>query len=387
MTTPRSYPKALCSLFGRCGGCANQNVEYGKQLRNKRKMLFERLAHMCATDCIEPVVGLTPPFGYRTRLLMPAIPDGRREPPFRLGLYERHSSRLLDVAGCPVQHPLTLATAAMVQQVLASSPITATAPNSDKGWLHGLGVRVDPQSGAAEVTLVGKSHTIPGGNEIARRIVMLPGVSGVHLSVNPGRSSYLLGDEHVHLAGNKRTVFHLANQAFHVSAGAFFQTSLTGAEILVEQVLGMLPTRFPHLADLYGGVGVFARLTEERWNKAIVAESNPYAVADLHEWIEQTGCRSLRVARGRTEDVMHEVLEPHPDVVILDPPRSGCHPRVISELGRIDSATILYIACSLDALVRDGNLLLDAGYRIDRVSSVDMFPHTDHLEVVVRFVR
>jgi len=212
-------------------------------------------------------------------------------------------------------------------------------------------------------------------------------VAGVHLAVSPERSSYLQGERFVHLAGHRRTIFHLGGEAFHLSPGSFFQTCAEGAERLVEIVLAMLPESIDTLADLYGGVGVFARLSRSRWKRAVVAESNPQAIEDLRSWLRHSGEQRLQVTPGAVEEVMERVMGRNPDVVLLDPPRSGCRPEVIASIGHRRPSTVVYVACGIEALARDGAALLDHGYRVDRVASVDMFPHTPHLEVVARFVR
>jgi 23S rRNA (uracil-5-)-methyltransferase RumA len=364
-----------------------QKMPYEEQLKLKHDNLVKALGKVCRAEKIGQVQGLIYPFGYRTRLLMPAATSPRKNPPFDLGFYARGSTQLTDAAGCPVQHPLTLATLALVRQALMDTAVEATASRSRHGWLHGIAIRVDPPSGKSEVTLVGKTGKIPNGKHLGHRLAMLPGVNGVHISVNPDRSSYLLGEQYVQIGGNRRTAFHLGGQEFNISPGSFFQTCAEAAEMLVGQVLDALPKKIQCLADLYGGVGVFARLSREKWQRAIVAESNPHAIEDLRTFLSGPNRIPIKVLAGRVESVIGDVLKARPDAVILDPPRSGCNPKVIGSLVHTVPSTIVYVSCGLEALVRDSESLRKFGYRIDRVTSVDMFPHTEHLEVVVRFVR
>jgi len=380
---------APCSVLQTCGGCSIQAMAYKAQLEAKNEALVRALEGLCQPKVVEAVTGLSEPFGYRTKLLMAAAPEGTRQPgkpAFALGFYSRASTDLVHAGGCPVQHPLSLATLAMVKQVLAAFPITASQPRSSRGWLHGIGVRVDPQSGRSEVTLVGRNRKIPGGAAVVEKLAALPMVEGVHLSVNPQRSSYLMGESYEYLAGARRMTFHIGKEAFHLSPGSFFQTSSEGARLLADQVMAALPERMTQLADLYGGVGVFARLSRDRWKQAVVVESNPHAAADLRSWIRHSEQTGLKVLQGKVEDCMDKVLASKPDAVLLDPPRSGCHRRVIKALANSLPPVIVYVACGIEALVRDGRALKKAGYRVDRVTSVDMFPHTTYLEVVARFV-
>lgn len=402
---------AVCSLVDRCGGCTTQSQPYADQLRAKRDAVVRALEGVCPASLVPAVEGHAYPFGFRTRLVMPALPTyaAGEAPPrgdraVRFGIYERGGQELVPAAGCPVQHPLALATLAGLDQALIGSPVRATrtiirrkpsgervgrGPRRDgaaEGWLHGVAIRVDPPTGAAELTLVGATPKLPGGAALAARLTRLPGVRSLHVSVNPARSSYLMGETFVHLGGSKRTVFHIGDLALHVSPGSFLQTSAEGAERLVAAVTELLPERARLFADLYGGVGVFARASASRWRRAVIAESNPHAVADLRAWLHASGEPNVRVYEGRVDERIDEVLALGPDVVLVDPPRAGLGPRVVEALGRALPPVLVYVACGLEALGREARALVDAGYRVDAVRAIDMFPHTEHLETVVRFV-
>ena len=179
--------------------------------------------------------------------------------------------------------------------------------------------------------------------------------------------------------------FHLGGEEFHLSPGSFFQTSAQGAELLVDHVLDMMPESFDCLADVYGGVGVFARLSQKRWRRALVIESNDTAVEDLKSYLKNQKKLQIKAISGRVEEKLGELERMNPDVVLLDPPRQGCHSRVLSKITDLRPAQVLYVACGVEALVRDGERLKEAGYGLKEVRSVDMFPHTTHLEVVADF--
>ena len=377
-----------CVITELCGGCAFQEMAYTAQLEAKHVSLLQHLDGLCDPSQVGPVRGLTRSTGYRTRLLMPAAPRSTRPGDIELGFYRQHTNELIAATGCPVQHPLTLAVLAMVHQVLRASNMQAsTTRRGDNGWLHGVSIRVDPAGESTELVLIGRTHKVPGGEVLVERLASLPTVNGVHLTTNPERSSYLYGEDFSPLAGSKRTIFHLGGETFHLSPGSFFQTSAEGAEKLVSTVLELLPEAFDCLADLYGGVGVFARLTRHRWRRAVVAESNPRAVEDLRHFLKHVGLKGLHVVNGRVEETLEHSLKHRPDVVLLDPPRGGCAPQAIQGLLEHDAPVLLYVACGLKAFVRDAALLIEGGYQLVRVESVDMFPHTSHLEVVARFER
>jgi len=379
---PEHRTTAACPITDRCGGCSLQQWTYAAQLEAKRKTLGQVLQTLGAPPTgLGPVVGVGRPYGYRTKLLAVA---GGKAGALRFGFYRPASTELVAAEGCPVQHPQTLSTLAMVKQLLDAHAVPPSRVRSDEGWLHGLCIRVDPHHRSSEVTLVGRTTRVPGGTRLVERLSQLPDVHGLHLNVSPTRSSYLLGETYHRLHGNRRTPFRLSNQSFQLSPGTFWQTCAESAEALVQRVLDALPREIELLADLYGGAGVFTRLTSGRWQRAIVAEANASAVADLRHWRGLPP--TVRILEGRVESTIDRVLKHDPDVVILDPPRRGCHPPVISRLCRAHPQTIIYVSCGIDALLAEGRQLVASGYQLAHAAAVDMFPHTPHLEVIAKFV-
>ena len=376
---------APCSLQDRCGGCSLQAMDYEGQLRAKSLAYRSALASLgCPPSEIGAAQGLDNPLGHRTKLMMPATSVGHS---LRFGFYLRGTLKPLAAEGCPVQHPLALGVLAMVQQVLDGAGMKATdvLPRDPRGWLHAVGVRVDPRSGGAELILSGRNDQIPGGKELITRLMGIPSVKTLALSVCRERSSYPMQPPLKVIAGNRRNTFHLGGQRFELSPGTFFQTSSEGAELLAQQVSDLLPPWMECMADLYGGAGIFSCLNQDRWEKAIVVEENPTAMDDLRQHTRRENMAGLTIMPGKVEARMKRVMAAEPDVVLLDPPRSGCKPAVLESLLDHTPPTIIYVACGWESFLDNAKLLVKGGYNPTAARAVDMFPHTTHLETVVRF--
>jgi 23S rRNA (uracil-5-)-methyltransferase RumA len=369
-----------CPLLQRCGGCSLQAMDYRAQLEAKTRKLG-RLLDGLGFSGAPPVEGLSRPFGFRTKLLMVA---GGRRGALRLGFHRAGTHELVPAEGCPVQHPRSLAVLASARQVLDAHGVepSHTRRSGPPGWLHAVGVRVDPGSGESELTLSGRTERVDAA--LVEQLNRLPAVSGVHLSINPTRSSYPMEGAFSTLAGRPRTAFSLGDERFLLSPGAFFQTSAEGAERLLHLVQSLLPDRFALLADLYAGAGLLALCTRQRWRRAVTVEANPSAVEDLRRHVQRAGFTRLTALSGRVEQRIAEVLNRDPELVLLDPPRRGCAPAVIEALIETRPAVVLYVACGVDALAAQARRLVEGGYRVTGAGAVDMFPHTAHLEVVVR---
>lgn len=373
-----------CPVVRQCGGCALQEMEYGAQLRAKRTALVKALAPLGQVEERLPEIPrMSKPFGYRTSLLMVS---GGRAGALRFGFYRRGTTELVPAEGCAVQHPLTLSTLAMMRQVLDGSAVAPSERGSSAGWLHAVRVRASPATGLAEVTLVVRSPRAPGKGTFVEQLARLPGVHSLNLCVAEARSSYPITDDVRRLAGARRTPFHIGAQRFALSPATFFQTNAEGAERLAEAVLASLPPHVRCLGDLYGGAGVFAQLARGRYGRAIVGEESASALADLRHALKREPA-PITVAGGRVEQTISRIAKNKLDAVIVDPPRRGCHPQVLRALGESGPRHIVYVACGIESLVRDGAALRAFGYDLAEVRAVDMFPHTTHLETVACFVR
>lgn len=380
---------APCPLLDSCGGCSLQAMDYQAQLRVKTEQLRLGLSRQLKLDRAAPqpiVTGLGDrPFGFRTKLLMAAAGPGGG---LRLGFYRRSTLELVPAEGCPVQHPQALAVLSTVRQILDAHGVAASAAidgRRSRGWLHAIGIRVDPPTESSELILCGRSTRVPRGDTLIEQLSRVPTVRSVHLTASGERSSYPAEPPFKRLAGVRRIPFSLAGQRFSLGPGTFFQTSARGAELLAQQVLEMLPEQLGSLADLYAGSGLFALLARDRWRRAVTVESSKLAVADLRHHLRQHPVEGLSVVGDRVERCIERVLRQHVDLVLLDPPRRGCRPEVIAALLQRRPQTIIYVSCGFPALLEEGRRLVEAGYTVTAAAGVDMFPHTAHLEVVVRF--
>ena len=163
---------------------------------------------------------------------------------------------------------------------------------------------------------------------------------------------------------------------------SFVQTTLEGAELLIEEVRQRAPDRIGHLVDLYGGTGLFCLALANRAQRATMVERDGPSAAD--------GMVNLD---GIAEVVLGDVSELHSqlkevDVMVVDPPRSGCSPEVIQRIHEDwQPETLIYVSCSPRTLVRDLQLLIAGDYVVETVTPIDLFPHTPHLEVVTHLRR
>ena len=198
-------------------------------------------------------------------------------------------------------------------------------------------------------------------------------------------------DRKVRLSGGDGTVrMNVAKKSFPISIESFWQPHLSAASTLVDQVMELLNIREgDHLLDLYGGVGLFTAFLRDavgEKGKVTLIESDPDAIADAERIF--SGDRRVKVSAGRVEQKIKEIESC--DLILLDPPRSGVTvgPNgVIAEFQRLSPREILYISCDPATLARDAKALVEAGYEMALIRAFDLFPMTEHIESVAKFIR
>ncbi len=323
-----------------CGGCGWQHVDPPAQREMRMAMVADALTRLGGVA--DPRVVSGPPLagggaGYRTTIRAVADPDGR------LALRRHHSHDLVAVPGCLVAHPL-------VADVLADG-------------------RFPP---GAEVT-------VRVGARTRERMVVIDGAAVEAAVVVPDGVRVVTGAE---LAAGKRAWLHeeVSGVRLRVSARSFFQAGPEAAEALVATVATAVgDVQGTRLADLYGGVGLFAATVGREAHVELV-EASASSAADARVNLRDLDARVVR------SDVARWGARPQ-DVVIADPPRAGLARGGVRAVRAARAPRLVLVSCDAGALGRDAGLLARAGYRLVGSTVVDAFPHTPHVEVVSRFDR
>ncbi len=344
-----------CPFVPDCGGCNLQHVAPEAQRRLKTRVVREQLARLGGVEDapVEPCRAVGPDTGYRSHAQLHAAADGR------LGFHRAGSNDVVPVDRC-----LVLSDAA--QRV-----------RDDVG----------DATGAREVTVRAQAST---GTAAA---VLTPGDGGLELP--DGDFDLLLAQpdgSSVPMRGTGELAEQVAGLTYRFDAASFFQVSPAGAQALVDAVLHACGDVGGALVwDLYAGVGLLSLPLAAAGADVVAVEGHPASAAHARANADAAGV-TLRVLAEPVAEVVHRAhggdpaLEP-PDVVVLDPPRTGAGVDVVADLAALEPASIVYVACDVAALARDTNTLVEHGYRLTRAVPLDLFPMTHHVEVVATFVR
>ncbi len=372
----------FCPLYASCGGCHLQHLGEEARRRTKEELLRKSLEHALGRPVpVSALVGPAAPRAYRDKVAFTLGHDMRRG--LTAGFYRTRSRDLIPVDACPVQHEGATRLALALVDAHRSTGVQAWEPSRGTGDVSHVLVRAGQKTGELYGVVVAKHARLPWLDRVVERARSL-GAVGLALNVSPPRERELvLGPETRILAGPPRYRTEIAGITYHVAPTSFFQTNAAGAEAIVANVLRALgDVKGRRVLDVYGGVGLIGLQVAKRGGRALVVEGNPASIADGRATAEANHLQAS-FRRGRAEDVVTRLAREGSrfDAVVVDPPREGCHDRVIAAIRDVlKPRTVVYVSCDPESLGRD--LKRFEGYEVAEVVPIDMFPHAYPIEAV-----
>ncbi len=393
--------EAGCLVFGQCGGCQWQHLAYGAQLEAKTGLVAEALTRITKLDgsaVVRSTLGMERPWNYRNKahwaIAAPLVPGrGRRAPTagrLRLGLYEARSHRVVEPETCAIVHPVLNLVFDFLRHTLPEHDLAVHDESTGRGWLRGAFAKIGYRTDQLMIGLVATTAHFPGAASFTEAVVdRFPAIDSLVLNVNPARTNVLLGDRTELLFGRAQLTERIGDRTFQLSARSFFQINPLQTEVLygkVRELAGLTGTEL--VVDAFCGTGTIALVLAGDAAEVWGIEAEPAAVRDAEDNARANGVDNAHFLLGRVEQRLPRMVAEGlaPDVVVLDPPRKGCEAEVIAAIAAARPARVIYVSCNPTTLARDLAAFRDAGYRLDLVQPIDMFPQTAHVEAVALLV-
>ena len=358
--------EAPCPYFQRCGGCHYQHTSYEHQLEIKAAILKENLRRIAKLELANALtVHPSPPWNYRNRTRLRA----RTEPEFALGYYRFNSHELLPVEQCPISSPLLNRAISSLWELGRAGKFEPSVQEIE------LFANADDQKMLAEIYCTDAAEERAVQKFAVALRSALPEVTGVTAFALPQAESR--ERKRIASAGTAELTYATLHAKHKISAGSFFQVNRHLIETLVEIVTTGRSGK--QALDFYAGVGLFSSVLAGSFTQVTAVESSPTSHADLR----YNSPPNVKVVRALTEQYLGIAgRRLQPDLVVVDPPRSGLGGRVLSGLSGLKSPRLTYVSCDPATLARDLAGLVNAGYRIEEAHLVDLFPQTYHIESV-----
>lgn len=393
-----SFTNPKCIHFSTCGGCKAQQLDYAEQVNQKKNQvqhIFERQAGI-NDFIIDKVISAEPIYNYRNKMeftfsknrwILEDEPDNV-ESNFALGMHiPKRWDKILDIQECHLMPEIGSQIINYVRELAKEFALKPYDQRSHIGFLRYLVFRFGQNTNDLMINLVTSyedlDSLIPLVSKLTNRF---PSITSVVNNINTRKADVAFGEREILLHGEPIVNEKLKNLTFQISSNSFFQTNSFMAEKLYEVILDGANLKGEEIAyDLYCGTGsislflaqkakfvygfdIIVSSIENAEQNAIInnIENVEFNVANLDKYFNNN--KSSRY--------------PKPNVVIVDPPRSGMHKKMTQYLPKLNAETIVYVSCNPSTQARDTKILQLNGYDLVKLTVVDMFPHTPHIETV-----
>lgn len=395
--SPAEVLEGACPHTGACGGCSYQTLPYAEQLKLKEGQVRALLNPVIQGEYVfEGIKGSPLTEGYRNKMEF-SFGDEVKDGPLALGMHRRGSFYdIVTVDHCKLVHPDCCRILRATLDYFLENGAMFLKKMSHIGYLRHLLVRRGVKTGEILVDLVTTTQTegmwsaekteeelLEGWKE---RLLALPNegkYAGILHTKNDSLADVVKNDGTDILYREDFFYEELLGLRFKITPFSFFQTNSLGAEVLYETTRSYIgETAGRRIFDLYSGTGTIAQILAPVAEHVTGVEIVEEAVEAARENAELNGLGNCEFLAGDVLKVL-DGLEKKPDLIVLDPPRDGVHPKALPKIIRYGVERIVYVSCKPTSLARDLVTLQAGGYRVEKVCCVDMFPGTGGIETVV----
>ena len=399
--SPLETREPLCSNFPACGGCMYQTMSYEDQLHMKETQIRELLEDALVQSGQvnengqadfewEGIHGSPIEFGYRNKMEF-SFGDEYKDGPLSLGLHKKGSTYdILNTDDCKLVHKDMTDILTCVREFFREKGASYYRKLQHTGYLRHLMLRRGVTFGEILVHLVTTTQEEHDLEPLKEQLLALPlegKIVGIMHILNDSLSDVVQSDETRILYGQDYFYETLLGLKFRISTFSFFQPNSLAAEVLYSIVREYIQnTSGMEVFDLYSGTGTIAQLLAPVAKEVIGVEIVEDAVAAARENAKLNGLDNCKFIAGDVLKVLDDLTE-KPDVIVLDPPRDGIHPKALPKILAYGVNRIVYVSCKATSLARDLESFLQAGYRLEKACCVDQFCETVWTEAVAAFVK
>ncbi|HMN50169.1 MAG TPA: 23S rRNA (uracil(1939)-C(5))-methyltransferase RlmD [Ignavibacteriaceae bacterium] len=401
--------KAKCKFFGTCGGCKQQDLDYDAQVKYKQQQveeIFHKLGGFSDLPAdkggfeIEPIIPSQNVFYYRNKMEFSfsekrwltkeeISKEGILDKDFSLGLHiPKIYDKVLDVDECFLQSEVSNKILNFTRDFFKKKNSSIYSTKTHTGFLRNLVIKQSFHTDDLMVNLVTSEENDELINEYCNELRKgIPQVTTVINNINKKFAAVAVGDYEKVIYGSGFIYDEIGRHKFRISANSFFQTNTLQAEKLYQTALDFAELKGNEIIyDLYSGAGTIAIFISDKSKKVYAFEAVESAIADAKVNADLNNILNVKFFAADLYKsflpIVNKYNIPKPDVMIIDPPRSGMHPTTVDDVIKLSPDKIVYVSCNPATQVRDIKLMVEDGYKLIKIRPVDMFPHTYHIENV-----
>lgn len=373
-----------CPYSKKCGGCSFRHMTYDEELKYKKSRVQDALNRIGHLDIkVDEIIGADDLSHYRNKAQYPVdISDGE----MFAGFYAYKSHRIIPCADCKLQPAEFEKGLEAFAKWIESENITSYNEQTGKGLLRHIYFRKGFATGEVMACAVINGNSIPNGELLVSLLrEKVDGLTSVAVNINKEKTNVILGKETSIIWGEKYIRDSLLGKDFLISPNSFYQVNHNQCEKLyakAKDFAGLIGTET--VLDLYCGVGTIGLTMAENVKQLVGIEIIPQAIENAKANAEInhiTNAQFICADAPKGAEILKK-QGVNPDVIILDPPRKGCEKSLFDTIEQLSPKKIVYVSCDSATLARDLAILKEKGYEAKKVSAVDMFPRTPHVECV-----
>lgn len=385
--SPLETRKPVCSIFPACGGCMYQTMSYEAQMEMKAEQVKNILDEAVDGEYLFEGVKASPKeFAYRNKMEF-SFGDEYKDGPLTLGLHKKGSTYdVLTASDCKLVHDDMTKILNCVLEYFKQRNVSYYKKMQHTGYLRHLLLRRGDRTGEILVNLVTttqEEHDMSPLKEALLNLELEGKIVGFLHILNDSLSDVVKSDETRIIYGQDYFYEKLLNLEFKITPFSFFQPNSRGAEVLYSTVRDYIgDINDMTVFDLFSGTGTIAQVLAPVAKQVIGVEIIEEAVEAAKENAAHNGLSNCKFIAGDVFKVLDEIEE-KPDVIVLDPPRDGIHPKALPKILDYGVDKIVYISCKVTSLARDLEMIQARGYEVVKSVAVDQFCQTVHVETVV----
>ena len=390
--------KPACPMARRCGGCQIQEMKYGAQLAFKEGKVrgnLERIGEVpteLLDKVMQPIVGMEEPFHYRNKAQFPIGTD--KEGHIITGFYAGRTHSIIPNTDCALGVAVNQKILEIILHFMENNLISAYDEEKHKGLVRHVLIRYGFKTDEIMVCLVMNGEKLPHAEKLVDKLCKIPGMTSITISVNKSKTNVIMGNEIKLLWGQTYITDYIGNVKYQISPLSFYQVNPVQTEKLYGLALDYASlTGNETVWDLYCGIGTISLFLAQNAKQVYGVEIVPQAIDDARNNAKINDITNAEFYVGKAEEVLPEYYREyqeshggetaHADVIVVDPPRKGCEESLLQTIVDMQPEKVVYVSCDSATLARDVKFLRESGYELKKITPVDQFPNTVHVETVV----
>lgn len=374
-----------CPHYKKCGGCQLMNMSYPDQLMFKQRRTISYLGKFAH---VSDIIGMDDPYHYRNKVQAAFGTD--RHGNIISGVYQESTHHIIPVTTCLTEDLVADHIMGTVRTLMKGFHIDPYDERRCTGVIRHVLVRRGFATGQVMAVIVAATPVFPAKKFAEQLVKSEPCINTVVLNINDKFTSMVLGDRTQTLYGDGYITDILCGLTFRISAKSFYQINPVQCEVLYKTAADFAQfDKRDIVYDAYCGIGTIGLTASKHVRRVVGIELNTDAAKDAVQNALINNISNADFVCADAAEYFEQSVraEKRPDVVMMDPPRSGSSPRFLSALSKMQPSRIIYISCNPETQARDLLFLCKRGYKVRKIQPVDMFPHTNHVETVVALTK